>query len=169
MPRLAIEYKPPSSHFSYRPIALSHIEGEVWKQGLQGHSDCALYRGVILAQSGTFVLRVWRRRDRSYLLLQDPSAHSDIAKAVSKVLNQKLSISRQDIAASFRASRKLVKATLSQVFAMKKFGLWSTLGVHTVAPNHEKVSDSRRALKALRVNSANEFTHLITADEIWYC
>jgi hypothetical protein len=48
---------------------------------------------------------------------------SDIVEAASKVLNEKPSISRQDIAASTRASGRVVKRTFSKVFSMKKFSL----------------------------------------------
>jgi hypothetical protein len=46
---------------------------------------------------------------------------SDIAKAISKPLNKRPSISRQDIAELPKLSWKLVKITLSQIFTMKKF------------------------------------------------
>jgi protein-arginine kinase activator protein McsA len=46
---------------------------------------------------------------------------SDIAKALSKLLNKRPSISRQDIAELPKLSCKLVKRTLSQIFTMKKF------------------------------------------------
>jgi hypothetical protein len=49
------------------------------------------------------------------------SPPSDIAKAISQLLNKIPSISRQDIADPPKGRCKLVKRTLSQIFTMKKF------------------------------------------------
>jgi hypothetical protein len=38
----------------------------------------------------------------------------------------------------------------------------------TLASNREKVAASRRALKALRANPANEFTNELIMDKNWY-
>jgi hypothetical protein len=96
------------------------------------------------------------------------SPSSDIAKAISKLLNKRSSISKQDIAGSPRVSCKLVRQTLSKVFTMKKFTLRLALRPPMVASKHENVPDSRIMLKWLKANSANEFTMNITIDESWY-
>jgi hypothetical protein len=49
--------------------------------------------------------------------------HFDIVKAVSKVLNEKRSISRHNIAAFPRESWNLAKKILNKVLSMKKFSL----------------------------------------------
>jgi hypothetical protein len=47
----------------------------------------------------------------------------DIAKAISKLLNKRRSISRQDIAELPKLSWKLMKRILSQIFTVKKIQL----------------------------------------------
>jgi hypothetical protein len=68
-------------------------------------------------------------------LAETRRAPSEIAKAISKLLNKRLSISEQDIADLPKLSWKSVKMTLSQIFTMKKFSWWTPLQSPAVASN----------------------------------
>jgi hypothetical protein len=93
---------------------------------------------------------------------------SDIAEAVSKVMSEQPFSSTKDMTAQLRASRKLVKRTLIEVLGVKKFNLRWVPHELAAARKAQRVVDSPKLFRVLRVDAANGSVNMITEAEKWY-
>jgi hypothetical protein len=144
---------------------------------MQGKRSKAIHGELsgVLGEAAVSLMTInrWCRRFKDGNLSLDDEfrsgrAGNDIGAAISQFLSKEPFLSAHILAKRFAVSPHTIKEILTRDLGMRKFTRrWVTHDL-SAADEAKRVVDARTLLQALRNNQNQNFSHIMTGDEIWF-